>query len=103
MTRVIALLIGLLLLVPVAWASDPEVVELQVTGMTCPFCVYGTEKNLKKLPGVEKVDVSLDKKVARIEMTPGQTADMQAIRKAITDAGFTPGEILSNQAVPDSK
>ncbi|HHJ34466.1 MAG TPA: copper chaperone [Gammaproteobacteria bacterium] len=68
-----------------------QIVDIEVTGMTCPFCVYGTKKNLGKLDGVDKVDVSLEKKQARIVMLPGREADIEAIDKAITDAGFTPG------------
>jgi copper chaperone CopZ len=76
-----------------AWASDREVVEIDVSGMTCPFCVYGTEKNLGKLPDVAEAVVSLDKKKARVVMAPGAHADIEAIRKAILDAGFSPGAV----------
>jgi len=79
-----------------ALAIDQQTIEIEVTGMTCPFCVYGTEKNLRKLEGVEKVDVSLDKKKARIVMKEGQTGDIDAIKKAITDAGFTAGNASIN-------
>lgn len=91
MFRVIALFISLSVLIPTVWANEPQVVEIEVTGMTCPFCVYGTEKKLNKLPGVEAAEVSLKNKKARIVMTPGKTADLEAIRKAVIDAGFTPG------------
>jgi len=62
MIRVLALLTGLLLFVPLSWAEEPQVVEIEVTGMTCPFCVYGTEKKLHQLPGVEEAEVSLKSK-----------------------------------------
>lgn len=91
MKRVTTSFIALLLLLPAAWAAEQEVVEIEITGMTCPFCVYGTEKNLGKLPGVEQATVSLNKKMARIIMTPGEHANMESINKAIVDAGFTPG------------
>ena len=90
----------LLLFTSSAWAAAQETVEVEVTGMTCPFCVYGTEKNLGKLPGVEKAEVSLDKKLARITMAPGQHADLDAINKAIVDAGFTPGTSSVEQIEP---
>ncbi len=98
MIRVLALLTGLLLFVPLSWAEEPQVVEIEVTGMTCPFCVYGTETKLHQLPGVEEAEVSLKSKTVRIVMAPGETADLEAIRTAITDAGFTPGEITSDVA-----
>ncbi len=79
-----------------AQSAEPvQPVDIQVSGMTCPFCVYGVKKQLEKLPGVARAQVSLEKKLARITPRPGQTLDMKAIRKAITDAGFTPGKVLS--------
>ena len=98
MIRVIALLTALLLFVPLSWAEEPKVVEIEMTGMTCPFCVYGTEKKLNQLPGVEEAEVSLKTKTARIVMTPGESADLDAIRTAITDAGFTPGNVTVEAA-----
>jgi len=97
MNRAIALFTALLLVLPTAWAAERETVEIEVNGMTCQFCVYGTEKNLGKLPGVEQANVSLDKKLARIVMAPGEHADLEAINKAIVDAGFTPGAVSVEQ------
>ena len=95
MNKAMTLLIGLLMFMPPGWADEPQVVDIEVTGMTCPFCVYGTEKKLSKLPGVDKAEVSLKNKQARIVMKPGESADLEAIRKAITAAGFTPGKVTS--------
>ncbi len=98
MYRLIALIIGMLVLVSPGRADEPQVVEIEVTGMTCPFCVYGTEKKLTDLPGVDKAEVSLKAKKARIVMTPGKKADIETIRQAITEAGFTPGDVTVNTA-----
>jgi copper chaperone CopZ len=82
----------------IAQAADPvHTIDIQVSGMTCPFCVYGVKKKLEKLPGVARAQVSLDKKLARITPKPGQALDMDGIRKAITEAGFTPGKVLSGK------
>jgi mercuric ion binding protein len=90
------LLMALLFLLPVSYViADQQVVELPVNGMVCKFCVYGVKKQLKKLDGIQDVDVSLEKKRARIVMAPNQKADIDAIRDAITEAGFTPGEAKS--------
>ena len=79
-------------------AEQPvQPIVIQVSGMTCPFCVYGVKKKLEKLPGVAAAQVSLEKKLARITPKPGQSPDMAAIRKAITEAGFTPGKVLSGE------
>jgi len=90
------LLLSLIFLLPASYAiADQQVVELPVNGMVCEFCVYAVKNNLKKLDGVQEVDVSLEKKQARIVMAPNQKADIEAIRHTITDAGFTPGEANS--------
>ncbi|MHB1142326.1 MAG: heavy-metal-associated domain-containing protein [Sulfuricaulis sp.] len=73
-------------------AAEQQVLEIQVKGMTCPFCAYGIEKNLSKLPGVKQAQVSLEAKKARVAMQPGQAPDEAAVRKVIVDSGFTPGE-----------
>jgi len=86
-----------------ALATDQQTIEVEVTGMTCPFCVYGTEKKLRELEGVEKVEVSLAKKKARIIMKEGQAVDIIAIKKAITDAGFTAGVARINGKAVDAK
>ena len=86
-----------------AFATDQQTIEVEVTGMTCPFCVYGTEKKLRKLEGVDKVEVSLAKKKARIIMKEGQAVDIIAIKKAITDAGFTAGVARINGKAVDAK
>ena len=72
--------------------ADPHaVLEIEILGMTCPFCAYGIKKNLIKLPGVDEAQVSLESKKARVVMEPGQSPDEQRIREVIFDAGFTPG------------
>jgi len=84
-------------------ADSVEVIDIRVSGMTCPFCVHGVKKQLEKLPGVDKAQVSLDKKFARITLQPGQTSDLAAIRRAIVEAGFTPGKVLSVGSKADGK
>ena len=37
-----------------------ESMTVQVDGLVCPFCVYGLEKQLKKLSSVEGVRVDVD-------------------------------------------
>jgi copper chaperone CopZ len=72
--------------------ADPHaVLEIDIRGMTCPFCAYGITKNLVKLPGVDEAEVSLKSKKARVVMEPGLSPDEPRIRDVIVDAGFTPG------------
>ena len=98
--KTIAAILALFLVAPATlWgaetapkAAGQQVLEVQVKGMTCPFCAYGIEKNLSKLPGVKQAQVSLETKKARVAMQPGQAPDEAAVREVIIDSGFTPGE-----------
>jgi copper chaperone CopZ len=56
-------------------------VEQIVFGMDCTPCAYGVEKSLSRLPGVEKVTVSLNQGKASLILAP-----------ANRDGGFTPKE-----------
>lgn len=96
MVRSLLLFFTIILFSINVFATGQQTIEVEVTGMTCPFCVYGTEKKLGKLEGVEKVEVSLAKKKARIVMKEGREADISAIKSAITDAGFTAGKTSIN-------
>ena len=57
--------------------------------MTCAFAVRGA---LKKLPGVDSVDVSLNKGLASVKLKPGNTLTMQQFWQAVKQNGFTPKE-----------
>jgi copper chaperone CopZ len=92
MKKALLLLAGWLAFSGPALAASQEVLEIDISGMTCSFCVYGVEKNLGKLPGVDNVEVSLEANKARVIMEPGESADEDSIRECILDAGFTPGE-----------
>jgi copper chaperone CopZ len=45
---------------------------------------------VRKLPGVDSVEVSLNRGVATIWLAPGNAIRVAAIREAIRDNGFTP-------------
>lgn len=81
------LLVAGLLAVP-AFAAVEEV-RLQVKGLACPFCTYGIEKNLKKLPGVVSVETTIRTGVVRIKVAPGTALDVEGFKRAVIDSGFT--------------
>ena len=57
--------------------------------MTCAFAVRGA---LKKMPGVESVDVSLNKGLAAVKLKPGNTLKPEDFWKTVRNNGFTPKE-----------
>lgn len=58
---------------------------IKIEGMMCPHCRAHVEKALKAVAGVESVEVSLENKCATVT----GSADMDACKKAVTDAGYT--------------
>jgi copper chaperone CopZ len=71
--------------------------------MTCAHVVYVA---LKKVPGVENVEVSLNKGLATVKLKPGNAVTVSQLWKLIHDQGYTPkatvvlirGELSGNQA-----
>ncbi|MEN6389867.1 MAG: cation transporter [Syntrophomonas sp.] len=57
---------------------------LKVEGMSCNHCKMAVEKALKKVAGVEKAEVDLEKKQAVV----GGSADRAELVKAVDDAGY---------------
>lgn len=78
------------LLADVAFART---IEVEVHGMTCPFCVDSLERKFKKMDAVDKVQVSLKMKTVRLE-TDENLPTIETIKQAVLDAGFTPTKII---------
>jgi len=94
MNRLKSVCLVLLLAMPLlAGAQQAQTLDIEVKGMSCPFCVYGVEKRLKQLPEVDSVSVDLRHSRARLTLVPERKPDLDRIRKAILDAGFTPGRV----------
>ena len=84
------------------YASDTPVLKdnqamIQVKGVVCSFCAYGTEKNLSKLSFLDASyfdgdGVLLDINTHRITLAldPSKRIDYGAINQAIIDGGYDP-------------
>lgn len=68
-------------------------VKIEIKGMACPFCAFGMEKELKKVAGVENVEIELKAGLAYISTPIIQKPTKKSLEKIITDAGFTVGKI----------
>ncbi|MDX8379958.1 MAG: cation transporter [Gallionella sp.] len=67
-------------------------IEIEVYGMTCPFCVDSLERKFGKMQSVSKVEVSLKQKKIRL-VTDKTRPSIKTIKQAVLDAGFTPVKI----------
>ena len=99
LTPIVSLFVAVLMmaaLAPEANAQDTQATEvkdpdiiLQVKGMVCELCVYNMEKHLKGIDAVNNVQVKLDEQKVFLTLHDDQTATEDALRKAVTSAGFT--------------
>jgi copper chaperone CopZ len=71
-------------------------VEMQVDGMTCPFCVYGIEKKLEALGEVQSVSSNLKRGNVSIQLKKNGSVNIGRLNEAINESGFTPGKIKIN-------
>lgn len=87
-----ALLIGF---APAAMAMEPPAAaegatayRMQVQGMACPFCAYNVEQRLNQIPGVQYVEVNLDKGQVVVVTGKGTTLNRPDVAELYREAGF---------------
>lgn len=68
-------------------------IQIEVKGLACPYCAFGMEKELKKVAGVNEVEIELKEGLAYISTPITQKPSEKALAKIISDAGFTAGAI----------
>ena len=82
--------LSLLFLVTNNYSSASETVQhnLQVDGMTCPFCTASSSKALQKIEGVQSVDADLETGI--IKVCADKSADMndEKLAELFLDKGF---------------
>ena len=86
--RAALLSLGLLVLATAAYAAGPAY-RLEVAGLACPFCAYGIEKKLRRLDGVETIEINIKDGAVIVTMEEGATLDEAVAKQAIEAAGFT--------------
>jgi mercuric transport protein len=67
--------------------ADTKKSTIRVEGMTCNKCTGSVEKALKATPGVEKVEISLQKKEAVVEYDDQKVTEAK-LREVINATGF---------------
>jgi hypothetical protein len=56
------------------------------------ICAHAVSVDIKRFSGVESVDVSLNKGMAAVKLTPGNAVVVEDLWQAIRKDGFTPKE-----------
>jgi len=93
----ILLSLTILIFLPLSiMAESKHVIDVDIECMSCKFCAYNIQKQLSNLPGVEKAEVNIDKNKAHVVMQNGKKADVELIKKKISDSGFTPVQVTES-------
>ena len=70
-----------------AWAGSVH--SFKVDGLACPFCSYGIEKQLKAIPGVSGIRISIKTSTVTVTMKDGTKLTQVQADRAVKAAGFT--------------
>jgi copper chaperone CopZ len=70
--------------------------RLQATGLTCAMCSNAVHKALQKVSFVESVKSDIKNSSFAIRFKEGTEADIDALRTAVEDAGFSIGSLKLN-------
>lgn len=68
-----------------------KTVIIPVEGMSCGSCVANVKRTAHSLVGVKAIEVSLEKRQAKVSYVKGETSPEQ-VRKAINELGYKAGE-----------
>jgi len=63
-------------------------------GLVCTFCAYNLEKKLKRIESVEDLKILVNAGLAEFKIKEGKSIDVDEIKKAVKDGGFTPREMF---------
>ncbi len=96
MKTILRLYAGIALLgVAVAARADGLLhVQQTIFGMDCAPCAYGVQQRLTKLPGITKVEVSLNDGTADIGFAADSITTILQIYDVLVHGGFTPKQAV---------
>lgn len=81
----------LLICVHASKAQVLDTVKVQIDGMTCSLCSKNVQDQLEKLNYIKKISIELNTNIAVLIVDTTDVVDIEAIAKAVWNAGFTVG------------
>ena len=96
-------LITMLLVLFVGFTSSSQVtkVSLQASGLTCSMCSKAVKSALEAVSFVDKVQVDIKSQQYNITFKNGSAVDIDALAKAVEDAGFSVARLKVTADVPN--
>ncbi len=79
-----------------AQEQEPRQIQVTILGMSCPFCAYGVEQKLKRLEGVEGLEVVLSTGLATLTLEEEADLSNELLLETVKVAGFEAAKIVRN-------
>lgn len=83
--------------------AQVQEVRLQASGLTCSMCSKAVLNALQKLSFVKAVDVAIDKQEYKITFKEAGAVNIDALGKAVEDAGFSVAKLSVTAKVEPQK
>lgn len=91
MKKIIILLLAAVIAVSVN--AQFKTAMLQASGLTCAMCTKAINNSLEKLPFIQSVKSDIKNSAFDIVFKPNINFDIDYLKKAVEDAGFTVGKL----------
>jgi copper chaperone CopZ len=73
-------------------SAELRTIKFKLAGMDCAFCNGAMDKALKKLDGVDSVELLPQKGVAEIRLKTDNRITLRDVRRIIKSTGYAPGD-----------
>ena len=73
-------------------SAELRTVKFKLTGMDCTYCNGAMSRAIKKLDGVESIELVPEKGIAEIRLKAGNKITMGDVRRIVKSTGYTPGD-----------
>lgn len=96
-------IISAFILVSLGAQAQVHKANLQASGLTCSMCSKAVLNALQKLPFVKAVDVAIEKQEYEISFKADRSVNIDALSKAVEDAGFSVARLFVTANVSPQK
>jgi copper chaperone CopZ len=73
-------------------SAELRTVKFKLAGMDCTYCNGAMSRAIKKLDGVESIELVPEKGIAEIRLKAGNKITMGDVRRIVKSTGYTPGD-----------
>jgi copper chaperone CopZ len=89
------ILFMLLMLYSMSVSAQFLSVKMNVVGLTCSACSFGTERSIRQLGFVQDVKMDLNSNIAEVIFKTGSAVSIEQLVQKVYDAGFSVGKVIA--------